>query len=548
MTGRPSHPGRHAAPPAGRAARPTAVSGALVVARAHARTGWPALLAWPLAMAALVVAVAAGIDALYPGAADREAYAAAMAVSPAAAAFNGRWHDLTTAGGITTNEVGFLGLLLFPPVGIHLAIARTRAEEDSGRAELLTAGRLGRLAPLAGAAAVTVLALALFAAASWAGLTALGLPASGAGLYAAGLALFVAWFAAFGLVAAQLARTARTAYAVALGGALAMFAARAVVDGRDADLPWLTPTGWLPEVRPFGPDPSALPLLLLAGTGLALLGVAAVVASRRDLGAGVLAPRPGPAAGGRVLGMPAGVAWRLTRGAFLGWTLGLAAWSAAIGTLTEEMTEVVRANPEIAALLGVDRPDDLVTTLALVVTALGIIALGLQGLGTLGAEEASGRLGLTLAHPVGRGRLWASWWAVLVAEAAVATAVGGGVLGLVTRAMTGRESALGSVLEASFVLLAAALAIIGVAALCGAVARGGHVVGWLVLGWVAVVALLAETLRLPDWARDLSPLELVGRVPVAPADGAAVAGCLAAALAGFVAATAVARRRDLRAG
>ncbi|WP_425310216.1 hypothetical protein AADG42_16245 [Ammonicoccus fulvus] len=526
----------------------TALTGTLRVVRSHWRTDWPTLLLWPALMTALVIGTASGITALYPSPESRELYAATLGASPATMAFNGRWSDLTTPGGITTYEIGFMGLLFFPPIMLHLAISQTRAEEDSGRAELITAGRLGRLAPLAGAlVTLTIVALA-FAGGSVVGLAAVGLPVAGSAWYATALGLFAWWFGAAGLVAAQLGRSARTAMGLGLALSFGMFLVRAVIDGRELAAEWATPMGWLPLVRPFSDDPSTRPLLLLAGTGCALVIVAGAVAVRRDLGGGVLTPRPGPAGGSALLGHPLGAAWRLTRGGFAGWSLGLVLWGAAIGTLTAEMADLVRSNPDIGAMLGSGRPDDIVTALAVVVIALGGAALGLQALGVLQAEESSGRLGLILASPIGRLRVWASWWFVIAVEVVVAMLLGAAALGISTWWVTERSGALGDAVAAAAAYCGPMLALVALAALAGMVARGGLVFGWALLGWTAVVALLAETLRLPEWSRQFSFLEHVGRVPIEAANAMSLFAFASITLVAILIAGGLGRVRDLWAG
>lgn len=268
----------------------TTFAGTWRVIEGHWRTGWLGLLLWPAAMAALVIGTASGVSALYPSAEGREIYAATLGASPASLAFNGRWQDLTTMGGITGYEVGFMGLLLFPPIVLHIAVSRTRAEEDSGRAELLTAGRVGRLAPITGALVSLTVAFLLFAVAAVAGLAAVGLPVRGVLWYAGSLALFAWWFGAMGLLTAQLGGSTRAAMGLGLLVAFGMFLVRAVIDGRGIDAQWATPMGWLPLVRPFSSEPAAGPMVLFALSGLAILVGAAAVAVRRDLGAGVLEP------------------------------------------------------------------------------------------------------------------------------------------------------------------------------------------------------------------------------------------------------------------
>ena len=64
---------------------------------------------------------------------------------------------------------------------------------------------------------------------------------------------------------------------------------------------------------------------------------------------------------------------------------------------------------------------------------------------------------------------------------------------------------------------------------------------WLPVGWALVVGLLGEALRLPRWSRDVSPFELVGRVPVESLDRTAWAWLGTAAL--VVGATSLVRFR-----
>jgi len=69
-----------------------------------------------------------------------------------------------------------------------------------------------------------------------------------------------------------------------------------------------------------------------------------------------------------------------------------------------------------------------------------------------------------------------------------------------------------------------------------------------VVGWGVIVALRANLLDIPEWARRLSPLHWTGAVPRADWDtnSALVLTLLAAALA--VVAAVLYQRRDLRAG
>ncbi len=536
------HSARHARPAPGGAAY-----GTTTLLRLHARTGWRPLLGWPLGLAGLVVATGRSIVALYPGESDRLAYAASVSVSPGAVAFNGKWTDLETVGGITTNEVGFLGLLLFPVAGVLLAIGRTRREEDSGRIEILTARPVGRLAPLAAGALAVAASIGLFGVLSACGLAAVGLPPGGAIRYAALLASYALAWAGIGLLCAEVSRDARTASGLGLALVLAVFVAKAVIDGAGWRLAWATPMGWLPEAAPFG-SARWWPYAALLALAAATTALAVLTAARRDLSGGLLAPRSGPAHGSARLGTPFGYAWRLTRGAALGWLAGLVVWGAAIGSLTADMTEIVRTNPQLLEVLGVERPEDLITSLTGTLAALGAAALAVQGVGRLAGEEDSGRLGLVLAAAGSRRRLWIAWGLVLVADIVAVLVVQALAFGATAWWATGAAGDLTASLGAALVLAVGALFVLALALAIRAVLPQAAGVVWAVIGWSAIVGFLAETLDLPGWARDCSPFHLVGQVPVDDPRWPAVGGLAVATLVLAVASVAGIERRDLRRG
>ena len=243
------------------------------------RTSWrgPALVA--AICIALVVAIAVGVEGLYPTQAQRVEYAATAGVSGISTAFNGRGYALTSLGGITSIEVGFMGQLLFPILGVVTAIGLTRRQEEAGRTELLTASRVGRLAPLAAAALLLVLTCAVTEAGLTVSMAVTGLPVVGSAWYAAGVGACVLFFAAVGLLLGELCQQARTAQQLGLGAVSVVYLTRFVIDAMGWDAAWASPLGWLPEVRAFD-SPRAWPLVAYCLASVALLTVAAVVAVR----------------------------------------------------------------------------------------------------------------------------------------------------------------------------------------------------------------------------------------------------------------------------
>ena len=154
------------------------------------RSAWPVLLGAPALAATLVAGSAHGIAGLYPTLADRIQYEATLGGSRASVAFNGRGYDLATTGGITAYEVGVFGQLVFPLLGLLLGIHLTRREEEAGRWDIVTAGRVSPGA-LTAAAALCLGSAALTTALTAAGALAAGLPARGAVWYALGIGALI---------------------------------------------------------------------------------------------------------------------------------------------------------------------------------------------------------------------------------------------------------------------------------------------------------------------------------------------------------------------
>lgn len=68
------------------------------------------------------------------------------------------------------------------------------------------------------------------------------------------------------------------------------------------------------------------------------------------------------------------------------------------------------------------------------------------------------------------------------------------------------------------------------------------------MAWVLTVGMLAQTLRLPEWARNASPVYAAGQVPIDDPRPGALALMAALTLALLVAVWLRFTRRDLRAG
>jgi ABC-2 type transport system permease protein len=343
---------------------------------------------------------------------------------------------------------------------------------------------------------------------------------------------FAGWvFAAVGAVAAQLTAGAGAARGLAVGVLGGTWLLRVVGDVSDLNgsgglgwLSWLSPIGWAHRLRPFAAEQWWVLALVVALTAL-LAVVAVALEARRDVGAGLLPARLGPATAAPRLRSPLALAWRLHRGLLASWLAGFAVVGVVLGGAASSVGDMVADNSnleDIFTRMG-GRTGIVNAYLVSILGILGLMAAGyaIQATLRLRAEETAGRAEPVLAGAVGRLRWAGSHLVFSVLGSALALVVGGGAAGGagltvgltygVTTPDPGRQ--LSRVLEgalvqvpAVWVLAAAAVALVGLAPRFAAVA-------WGALGACVILGLIGAALQLDQWVMDLSPFTHLPKVP-----------------------------------
>ncbi|SIR72269.1 ABC transporter permease [Micromonospora avicenniae] len=515
---------------------------------------------WVLGTPLLGYALAASVAGLYPDEAARRGYATTSASSLVARAFNGPIAG-TDLGAVVVAETYATLAVLVALLSTFAVVRHTRQNEETGRAELLGASVVGRYALLTAALLVVVGANLLAAALLAVALTGAGLPLAGSVAAAAAIGGVGVAFTGVAAVTAQLTVTARGANALAAAAVGLSFLLRAAGDvfgevdaaGTRVDSAWpswLTPLGWGNQVRAYTGDrwwTLALPIALLA-TAVVL---AYALAQRRDLGAGLVAARRGPAHAATWLLSPAGLAWRLQRGTLLGWAIGVGILGISMGVAADEFNAMIAENPAAAeAIAAMGGGADLVDAFLAAMLGLYALAIGayvVQALLRVRADEADGVLEAVLATGVSRSR-WLGTQVGVAVLGATALLLFGGITtgfgyGLVDGDPVGKALALGG---AAALRLPALLVVAGVVtALFGLLPRWSVVLSWAALMAFLLLGQLGAVLELPQAALDLSPYT---HVPSAPAvDPTAPPLLVLAAVAAALLATGVAafRHRDV---
>ncbi|MGA8329505.1 MAG: ABC transporter permease, partial [Mycobacterium sp.] len=311
----PHHPA-HEAPQ-----RRSTFTGTWAMLRLYLRRDRIVLPLWVLLLSLPLATVYVGsIEKVYPDQAARASFAATIMASPAQRAIYGQiYNDSLGAAGIW--KAGMFHTLIAVAV-ILTVIRHTRADEETGRAELLDSTAVGRYASVTAALLLSFGASLTTGALGAAGLLGTDVPADGSLAFGAALACSGFVFTAVAAVTAQLSASARFARGAAFAVLGAAFTLRAVGDAGSTALSWLSPLGWSLQVRPYAGDRWWVMLLHLATAAL-LTALAYRLLAGRDVGAGLIAERPGPSRATPLLRNAFGLTWRLDRGAVLLWTVGL---------------------------------------------------------------------------------------------------------------------------------------------------------------------------------------------------------------------------------
>ncbi len=503
------------------------------------------LALWTGGIAWMVLINAVSIIGLYPTQADLTAAAQPYYGNTAVIALLGPTYAIDTYGGQVVFQLGSFGYAAMALMGMFLVGRHTRGDEESGRSELVRATVLGRNAPVTAALLVASGALVALGAVITVILVANDLPAAGSIAYGAAMAGFGVLFACVAAVAAQVTEHNRTAYGM-VGAALgASYLLRAVGDVGNGVLTWFSPMGWAMQMRPFA-DERWWPLLLLAGASLLLVAVAYAVAAHRDLGAGLVQPRPGaPRAAGWMV-RPEGLALRLQGLSLAGWVAGLAVFGIAYGALGQDVADLVGdsdALKEMIAQGGGALTDSYFYTSFL---TMALIAGGftVAAVLRLRSEETGGRAEPLLATALSRPRWAASHLAVSLVGSLVLMAAIGFVTGLTYGLSIGDMGQVGRLTAAAVAFTPALWVLAGLTlALFGLWPRA-TMAAWAAVAACGVIGLFGELFGLPSWVMDLSPFQHVPHMPAEDfaagpilALTAVAAALVAAGLAGF-------RRRD----
>lgn len=318
-----------------------------------------------------------------------------------------------------------LNVILLGIAGVLTVVRHTRLEEETGRSELIRSYATGRHANLTAALVLSLMIDVLAGLTQAVLLAAIGGSLSGALTFGGTIAFAGFVYACLAAIAVQLRESTGTARGIGLMTVGIGFLMMVVNNGSGGytALKWVTPMAWHRLTQPMNGNYGAYYIYFILVIGV-IAFIAYKLSTHRDLGAGILPSRPGRAEAPPSLKSPLALAWRLHKGAFRGWLVGISVFGAGIGMIAQNISH----NAEMGSILGnlggtnwveaVGNQDAFIAIIVYIIS-LAVALYAIMAVLKPHHEEAESRAELILSRSVERNK----WYAGHISIAFVTSAV-----------------------------------------------------------------------------------------------------------------------------
>ncbi|BCT75196.1 exporter of polyketide antibiotics [Sinomonas cyclohexanicum] len=479
------------------------------------------LVGWIVGIAAMALFSAAAVAKTYGTLAEQTDVLKVALATPVILIFRGLARG-PGLGAFTFFEIFSFLSLLTGWMSTFMAVRHSRAEEENGRAEMISSTPAGRMLPLLATVVHGVIANLLAAIAVALSFIASNLDPAGSILTGAAAGAVGISFLGVGLLAGEFMSTSRGANAISASLVLAAYILRGFGDAAGTPGPdgmtmtagwpsWISPIGWGQQTFAYTGDrwwPLVLPLAL----GAVCIAATALIMDRRDVGAALLAERTGRADARPALNGSFALAARLQMGSIIGWCIGGLATGLLTGGLGSAVDAVTSANPDTTAALrkmiqaqGSSTTQLLVSVFFLLAGVLAA-ACALQAVIRARQEEAAGTGPWLVSQPLGRMRWFADYLALgtLTIVAVLLLTALGAWLSLVASGDT--SGAVGDVWMTAIDQIPAALIFLAVPALVFVVWPPATIpAGWTILGLAVLLGVFGGLIGVDKSIQDISP-------------------------------------------
>ncbi|WDF82624.1 ABC transporter permease [Lacticaseibacillus pabuli] len=492
--------------------------------RTYLRRDWLRILLWFLGLAGIMVAAAGKFDSLYG---DPKALASISSTLklPAMVSMFGPFtaaKPYNPAIIYAAEMMVFMGLFT-AMMNIYFAVKNSRAEEDTGVSELISAHAVGRSAQLLAVTIEILLINLVIGVVEALGLQSAGMTgadANGSWLFGMGLAFFGIMFAAISLLCAQVVSSGRSATMLSYGVMGILYVARMATDVQNPDLTWFTVFGWIEKLNIYVTN-TWWPLTLMIGFAVIVFGITFAIAMQRDVGSGILPQGNGRKNASPLLAGPFGLIARLERTSTIVWLIALFGLGASYGSIFSKVGDLLGSNPTMAKLIGnaaVTAANKTIVlsfaaTLAVVFAVVSVVP-AMMTVMRLNTDESKGYLEQLHARGISRLRLYSSHMAFALIVGSIALFLGIIGMGIGGNASMAHAIPLTRFLRSFVGYWPAFMVTIGFTALLAGALPRLQSVAWVVPIYGIMSTYVGKILDFPKWAMKVSPFGWVNQVPL----------------------------------
>ncbi len=367
------------------------------------RRGWVTRVFWLLTPALLAISAVSSYIPMFATQQELSAFVDESILNPAVAAIHGFILSKDIPSLVAWN-IKTISLIV---LGIFNILAMTkilRGEEESGRAEILMSGMVGRQAPFAASSILSLSTNVLMGLLTFITMLAFGLPVAGSLSLSLLFVVGGCLFASLGAITSQLFSAKRMASSAAIGF-LGAFYAISFLNNLSANnnfASYITPFRWFFIIRPF--DGNHLGFLLVGVLAVVVFTfIALFLADKRDVGEGMIHPKTGRKDAAPSFRNEWALDWRQHFGSLLTWTIVLGVFSFGVGNVNTLVSDMLGEQSTLASWMSMfGEPQEAFLSLMLFVFTLFVAAYGIVAAGKLHLEESDGRAELLLGTPMKR--------------------------------------------------------------------------------------------------------------------------------------------------
>jgi len=478
-------------------------------------------LIWLVALSAFALLLAGIYPGLFPDEISMQGMLATIN-TPAMIAMMGPVYgldDITPAIMMSQNCLVWFAIAVII-MNIFFINRYTRTDEELGRLEMIISLPVGRLTDsisMIFLSFVLNIAIALLIVAFTLMVNIEGSSAIGALTYGLSIGIQGFVFAMLTLLMAQLFSTARASMGAAFALMGIAYMLRAYGDMNENLMSYISPMGLGLKVEAFYSN-NFMPVLLLFAQAVVIAAIALWVNVRRDMGAGVFPARKGTAHASKFLQTPLGFAWRLSRGGFFAWIIGIFALGASYGAVVGELDNFVENNEGIKQILegngGASTLVDAYIAMLACMTALLVSIPLINCINRLRTEEKRGRLEAITATSVSRKSIFGSFILIAVLESIVLTFFG--AFGLYAAASSTGLVAFGTLMSATFAYLPALFVMLALAVFLVGLFPKLTSLLWILFGYSFIMFYFGRLFadKIPEIVMKLSPFNTIPQLPV----------------------------------